>query len=70
MLHAACSVQLQSAKFEIEVHKALGTTCPFILPLLDHEVKPGSRGQCDIYLVFPLLSGSLQGFLDARYASK
>lgn len=62
--------QRAMAQKEIRTHQALGNSCPYIMPLLDHEIVVAGGGtREDALLVFPFFSGSLQGILEQRAPS-
>jgi len=55
---------------EIGVHEKLGNSCPFLMPLLDHEVVVASGGtREEALLLFPLFATSMQAILEARAPS-
>lgn len=58
------------AQREIQAHQALGSACPFLMPLVDHEIVVAEGGtREEALLVFPLFAGSLQQVLDERAPS-
>ena len=58
------------AQREIQAHQALGSACPYLMPLVDHEIVVAQGGtREEALLVFPLFAGSLQQVLDERAPS-
>lgn len=58
------------AQLEIDTHIKLGNACPYLMPLLDHEIVVAGGGtREEALLLFPLFVGSLAQVLESRAPS-